>query len=73
MRTVRNSSRLMGGCMVPGGLFALGGLLQGGVPGPGGAWSLDWGGGACNKGVGMVSLHADRHTLPVDRQTGVKT
>ena len=54
MRTVHNSSRLLGGCLVPGeGCLVPGGvpgpgrdawsreecLVPGGVPGPGGAWS----------------------------------
>ena len=42
MRTVRNSSRLLGGCLLPGGISAPGGgtcLVPGGVSAPGGAWS----------------------------------
>ena len=46
-----------------------GGACSGGVPAPGR-------GRGCllpGVGVGMVSQHALRKTLPVDRQTGVKT
>ena len=59
MRTIRNSSRLLGGCLVLGGVPA-----PGGVPGPGGC--LLRGGDWC---WGVVSQHALRQTPPVNRMT----
>ena len=60
MRTVRNSSRLLGGVPVPRGCtWSRGCTCPGGIPGPGGCtWS---------QGVPAQVLP------PVDRQTGVKT
>ena len=82
MRTVRNSSRLLGGSPLggglsapgvpaPGGGSALGGACSGGVPAPGGACS--WGcaprGSASGRGGVVVSQHALRQTsLWTDRQ-----
>ena len=65
MRTVRNSSRLLGG----GGACS-GRCLLWGVPAPRVGECLLWWGSA----PGGVSQHALRQTPPpVDRQTGVKT
>ena len=88
MRTVRNSSRLLGGsplggggcllqgCLLLGGVCSGGCLLWGGgVPAPGSACS--W--GVCSQGVcfwegGCGGIPACTEAdPPVDRQTGVKT
>ena len=51
MRTVLNSSRLLGVCMLPGGGACSRGVpAPGGLPAPGGACSR---GGVCSKGKGV--------------------
>ena len=60
MRTVRNSSRLLGGVPGPGGAWSGGMPVPGGVPAPGGCLFQ---GGCLLPGGGLVSQ--------VDRQTGV--
>ena len=65
-----NSSRLLGGCLLPG----RGGSARGGLPGPGGcACSFGGRGGSGPGGWGGIPACTEADPPPMDRQTPVKT